>query len=180
VGITSSDKPEGIIAVKKYPELTPKSAFRLEIKARLREQTTKKMLMVLWDNNYVLNASWGPHKSNPDSKKGLIVYLSRDKNGKFRPCASFGFAESLDPVYGNLIELEEDKDFTIAVAYDGVKKVSFFVDGKLNRTAAVKKGGPLADAAYPLVIGDRFGSSYNRFDGQILEAKLTALPSPEK
>ena len=180
VGINNKNKPEGIIAVEKYPELTPQGAFRLEIKARLREQTAKGAYMVLWDNNYILNATWGRHKTNPDSKKGLIVYLSRNKEGKFRPCASFGFAESLDAVYGNPVELEEDKDFTLGLEYDGVKKVSFFLDGKLNRTTAVKKGGPLVNAVYRLTIGDRFGSSYDRFDGQILEVKLTALPTQEK
>lgn len=180
VGITGKDTPEGITSVKKYPELTPKSAFRLEITARLREQTTKNAGMVLWDNNYVMNASWGKHKDNPDSKKGLIVYLLRRKDGKFRPFASFGFAESLDSVWGDPVELEEDKDFTLALEYDGIKKVSFFLNGKLNRKTAVKKGGPLAPAVYPLIIGDRLGSIYSRFDGQILEVKLTALPIPEK
>ena len=29
---------------------------------------------------------------------------------------------------------------------------------------------------YPMVIGDRYGSGYNRFDGQILEIKLVSLP----
>lgn len=180
VGINNKNTPEGIVAVEKYPELTPKGAFRLEIKARLREQTVKSPNLILWDNNYILNATWGRHKTNPDSKKGLIVYLWRVKDGKFRPYASFGFAESLDSVCGTAVELEEDKDFTLGLEYDGVKKVSFFLDGKLNRTTEVKKGGPLVKAIYPLTIGDRFGSSFGRFDGQILEVKLTALPTPKK
>ena len=179
VGINNKEKPEGIIALEEYPELTPKGAFRLEVKARLRERTSNKDYMVLWDNNYILNL-WGPHKTNPNSKKGLIVYLIRSKDGKFRPHASFGFAESLDAVCGYPIALEENQVFTLALEYDGVKKVSFFLDGKLNRTTAVKKGGPLAQAVYPLVIGDRYKSNYNRFDGQILKVKLTALPTTEK
>lgn len=175
VGITNKDRPEGIISVKKYPELSPKGAFRLEIKARLREQTGTKPL-VLWDTHYYLN----PKNIEPNKKKGLTFYLVRSKDGKLRPYAAFGFADSLDVVYGNLIEPEEDKDFTLALEYDGVRKVSFFLDGKLNRTTEVKKGGPLAEAVYPLVIGDRYNSSFNRFDGQIVEVKLTALPSPAK
>ena len=178
VGITNKDRPEGIISVKKYPELTPEGAFRLEIKARLREQTCKSSHMVLWDNNYIIEL-WGPHKNDVNAKKGLIIYLIRSKGGKLRPQASFGFGESLDSVYGNLIKLEEGQDFTLALEYDGVKKVSFFLNGKLNRTTAVKKGGSLAKAVYPLVIGDRYSSRYNRFDGHILEVKLTALPPQE-
>ena len=180
VGINDKDKPEGIISVQKYPELTPKGAFRLEIKARLRKPTVKKKFIILWDNNYVLDASWGPHKTNPNSKKGLSVFLFKCKDGKFRPQASFGFAESLDPVYGTPAELAEEQDFTLAVEYDGIKKVSFFMNGKLNRETAVKTGGPLAEAFYQLVIGDRYGSGHSRFDGQILEVKLTKLPSPAK
>ena len=176
VGITSKETPEGIISQKNYPELTPDGAFRLEIKARLREQTGTKPYLILWDTHYSMN----PKSSDPKRKKGLIFYLARSKDGKLRPAAAFGFGDSLDFVYGNSVELEEDKDFTLAIEYDGVKKVSFFLDGKLNRKTAVKKGGPLAKAAYPLIIGDRYRSGYNRFDGQILEVKLTALPSPEK
>jgi len=175
VGITRKDKPEGIIAVKKYPELTPKGAFRLEIKARLREPTGTKPF-VLWDTHYHLN----PKNIEPNKKKGFTLYLVRSKDGRLRPQAAFGFADSLDVVYGNLIDLAEDKDFTLALEYDGDKKVCFFLDGKLIRAAKVKRGGPLAEAIYPLVIGDRYGSSYNRFDGQILEVKLTALPAPAK
>ena len=176
VGITNKDRPEGIISVKKYPELTPKGAFRLEIKARLREQTCKSSHMVLWDTHYHLN----PKNIEPNKKKGLTFYLVRSKEGKLRPYAAFGFAESLDITFGNLVELEEGKDFTLAVEYDGVKKVFFYLNGKLNRATAVKKGGQLAQAVYPLVIGDRYNSLYNRFDGQILEVKLTELPSQKK
>ena len=179
VGINNEDQPEGIIALKKYPELTPKGAFRLEVKARLRKQTSNKTYLVLWGNNYFLTL-WGPHKTNENAKKGLIVYLTREKNGKLRPYASFGFGKSLDMVWGNPVELAEEQDFTLALEYDGVRKFSFYLNGKLNRAAAVKTGGPLVEAVYPLVIGDRFNSGFNRFDGQILEVKLTALPPPEK
>ncbi len=174
VGITSKETPEGIISRKNYPELTPDGAFRLEIKARLREQTGTKPYLIFWDTQYSMN----PKSSDPKRKKGLIFFLARSKDGKLRPAAAFGFGESLDFVYGNPVELEEDKDFTLAVEYDGIKKVSFFLNGKLNRATSVKTGGPLAKAAYPLIIGDRYRSGYNRFDGQILEVKLTALPSP--
>ena len=179
VGITSKDTPEGIISVKKYPELTPQGAFRLEIKARLREPTSKKTYMMLWDNNRTISI-YGPHKTNPNSKKGLAVYLIRGKEGKIYPQAGFGFEKTLDNAYGMPMEIEENKDFTFTIEYDGIKKVSFFLNGKLNRNALLKNGGSLVEAVNPLVIGDRNISGYCRFDGQILEVKLTALPSPAK
>ena len=176
VGITDNDTPEGIVARKIYPELTPQGAFRLEFKVRLRAQTTRKNQMILWDNSYHMD----PATARPKAKKGLILYLSQGKDGKFRPMAALGLGESQEFVYGNPLQMEEDRDFSLALEYDGVKSVSFFVNGELNRTAKLKNGGPLAQAVYPLVIGDRFSSGYNRFDGQILEVKLTALPSPEQ
>ena len=172
VGINNKDRPEGIIAKEKYPQLTPKGAFRLEFRARLREQTGITPL-VLWDTHYHLN----PKNTDQDKNKGLCFYLVRNKDGRFRPQAAFGFATSLEMAYGELVELEEHQDFTIALEYDGEKKVSFTLNGKLNRLVTLKNGGSLAEAVYPLVIGDRFGSGYNRFDGQILEVKLTALSS---
>ena len=175
VGVNNNDKPEGIIALKKYPELTPKGAFRLEITARLRERIEPKSVC-FWDTHYHMN----PKNAEPNKKKGLIFSLLREKSGKFRPQAGFGFAQSLEMAYGKLIELEKGKNFTIAVEYDGVKKVSFFLNGELNRSVTLKNGGSLSEAVYPVVIGDRYGSIYRRFDGQILEVKLTALPSPVK
>ena len=176
VGINNKNSPEGIVSRKMFSALTPKGAFRLEFKARLREQTTNKKYMIFWDNSYHMD----PATTRPKAKKGLILYLSREKDGKFRPLAAFGLGEFQDFVYGNPLQLEEDQDFSLALEYDGVKSASFFVNGKVNRTAKLKNGGPLAQAVYPLVIGDRFSSGYNRFDGQILEVKLTALPSQEK
>ena len=114
VGINNKDRPEGIIAKEKYPQLTPKGAFRLEIKARLRAQTGTTPL-VLWDTHYHLN----PKNPEQDKNKGFCFYLVRNKDGRFRPQAAFGFATSLDMAYGELVELEENQNFTIALEYDG-------------------------------------------------------------
>ena len=176
VGLSNNDKPEGIVTVKKYPELTPKGAFRLEVKARLREQSTNKPEMVLWDNNYIMNANWGRHKDNPDSKKGFALQLIRRKDGKFYFAGRFGFAESLEPAYSKPMTLNEGEDFTVAVEYDGVKTVKFYLNGELNQTTTLKTGGSLTEAVHPLCIGDRVSSQQQRFDGQILEVTLTALP----
>lgn len=180
VGMTNKDKPEGIEAVKKYPELTPKGAFRLEAKVRLRERTTTKTQMVIWDTNYVLDASWGRHKTNPDSKKGFALILARAKSGKFIVSARFGFAQSLEPAYSAPFDLKEYEDVALAVEYDGIKEVSFFVNGQFSRKTVLRTGGPLAQAFYPLTIGDRYNSGFSRFDGQIMEVKLTALPAQKK
>ena len=180
VGMTNKDKPEGIVTVKKYPELTPKGAFRLEVKARLREQSSNKTEMAIWDNNYVMDASWGKHKTNPNSKKGFAFQLLRRKDGKFICAGRFGFEKSLEAAYSKTMTLNEDEDFTLAIEYDGVKTVSFYLNGKLNQKTTLKTGGPLTEAVYPLTIGDRHSSIHQRFDGQILEVKLTALPPKTK
>ena len=180
IGLTNKDKPEGIVSAKRYPELTPKGAFRLEVKARLREQSSNKPEMALWDNNYVMDASWGRHKTNPDSKKGFAFQLLRRKDGTFICAGRFGFAKSLEPAYSKPMTLNEDEDFTLAVEYDGVKTVSFYLNGTLNQKTNLKTGGPLTEAVYPLTIGDRHSSIHQRFDGQILEVKLTALPPKTK
>lgn len=174
VGIDNRDKPEGIMAEKIYPELTPQGAFRLVVRARLREPTGRNSHLVLWDNHNHLN----PKTPEPDRKKGLTFYLVHLGDGRFRPQAAFGFGDSLDMVYGNPVEPGEYKDFTIALEYDGVKTISFCWNGELNRSITLAHGGSLSEAVYPLVIGDRYGSRHNRFDGQIVEVKLTRfLPS---
>lgn len=173
VGINNKDKPEGIIALDKYRELTPKGAFRLEIKAKLREQTSPKKYLMLWDNLYSIFSE--------SAKNGFAFFLEKGKRASiFRPQAVFGFSGSSGVAYGKWLNLKENEDFTIALEYDGNRKVSFFLNGKLNQTVKLKNGGSLAEAAFPAVIGDRFGSLYHRFDGQILEVKLTNLPSAAK
>ena len=82
VGLANKDKPEGIITVKKYPELTPKGAFRLEVKARLREQSTKKPEMALWDNNYVMGQCGQSRGSSGHADGGVrLVQKRRSRTG---------------------------------------------------------------------------------------------------
>ena len=180
VGLSNNDKPEGITTVKKYPELTPKGAFTLEVKARLREQTTTQREMVLWDNNYIMDANWGRHKDNPDSKKGFALQLIRRQDGTFIAAGRFGFTESLEVAWSKAMTLNEGEDFTLTMEYDGIKTVKFYLNGELNQTTQLKTGGSLTEAVYPLCIGDRVSSMQQRFDGQILEVKLTKPASSEK
>jgi len=175
LNIGMTEKGEGIRLAKKYPELTPKGAFRIEAKVALREQTSKRSTLIIWDNNYIMDASWGKHKTNPDSKKGFCLYIARGKKGELRPNVILGRAENYESVYGNLITVEEDVPFTIAFEYDGNKEFSFFFNGKLNRKGKTKFSGSLATAFYDTVIGDRVGSTFNRFDGTIYEVKLIDL-----
>lgn len=84
VGINLHDRPEGIITVKKYPQLTPQGAFRLEFKAQVREPTGRHTRLILWDSNYNMN----PYQSREDFKKGLVVFLQRDKKNKSLPPTS--------------------------------------------------------------------------------------------
>lgn len=177
VGINLHDRPEGIITVKNYPRLTPQGAFRLEFKAQVREPTGKHTRLILWDSNYYMN----PYQSREDFKKGFVLFLQRDKKTDlFRPQAFFGFGKTLDSAAGNYFKLEERRDFTLTMEYDGIRNVSFFLNGKLNRKVALKNGGTLAPSVYPLVIGDRYSGTHSRFDGLIREVTLTALPPSGK
>lgn len=174
-----SDKGEGLLLSRIYPELTPPGAFRIEAKVTLRSQTARQPILMIWDSNYFLDPGWKKYKDDPEAKKGLAFYISRNDEALLRPIAVLGHGNGLEVVSGAPLTVEEEVPFTISFEYDGVKEVSFFLNGEVNRKTGTKFEGALTPARYPAVIGDRVKSRFCRFDGTIAEVRLIDL-RPQK
>ncbi len=176
VGMSPKEKPEGIVMERKYPELSPTEGFRIEAKVRLREQTSSQMHLVIWDSKYVF---YNPAKPNPAFNHGVGFFLIREKNEMFRPSAWIGCGEKgSEGFVGKPVKLEEGKVYTLSFSYDGAGNALFQIDGQRNAEVKGKIGAPVSSAVNATVIGDRVGSHFNRFDGDILSVKLFTFPTP--
>lgn len=177
IGMSRQDKPEGLVTAEKYPELSPRGGFRIEAKIRLREQTGTQVNLMLWDSKYI---TYVPKKDDPSCHHGIAFLLVREKNDSFCPVAWIGHGNKSDFLQGVPVRLEEGKTYTVSFEYNGVRQGIFRVDGKVNRTVNAAVGGPVSPALHNTVIGDRVGSSFSHFDGDIFEVKLYTFPKTGK
>ncbi|MDD3021614.1 MAG: hypothetical protein PHX61_11660 [Alphaproteobacteria bacterium] len=160
--------PEGIEAESNDPNFTPREAFRFVVELELKEPTSQKSLLLLWDNK-------GDYYSNNDKvnqNSGFTIGFQRASNGYIRPQAWLGFGKSSAALSGKFVKLEIGKKYQLVFDYDGTANAAFTIDGKLNAKMQVVPGGPLAPAVYKTTIGDRSPGNFLRFDGRIHNIKI--------
>lgn len=169
-----ADKGEGLILDKTYPELTPAAGFRLEITfqhhATLRQQQPQQLL---WDNKYLLAGNYPNAQGN---HAGLAVALTHQGGDAFVPTVWLGIGTSTKICTGKSVSLPTGKPHTLHISYNGINRLDIALNGTLNSSFTFADGGPLAPAIRPTVIGDRYGSTHNRFDGGIARIKLFTYP----
>ena len=176
IGNSPESKPEGAVTRKIHPELSP-PAFRLTVRFRLSEKafSGKRNTFFLWDNKYL-------HYRHPSDRaefnRGFMLYLDRLADGSFRAQAGIGFSTKSAFFTGPVWKPATGKDHTLSLEYDGIGQVRFQLDSarKLERTSTVS--GPAAPAFYPTVIGDRVGSGYFPFAGEISTMELVSIDIP--
>jgi len=177
IGNTPAGKPQGARSKGIHEKLAPRGAFRIEIKFRLRDTPSQKRIQRLFD---MKNVNY--NGKNPDWHKGFLLELTQMNKDSYRIYISLGFGngESENCCSGNLTLLP-GKIYTAAAEYNGKNAVTFLLDGKIIWKAALKKThGAIAPPVNPVVIGDRVGSSYQPFNGDIFSVKLyDVIPAPE-
>ncbi len=168
IGMSPKEKPEGLAMAEIYPQLSPSGGFRLEARFRVREQTSTLPNLMLWDSKYLFG---GNHQN---MHHGFSLYLLRKSEERFQPIAWIGCGTHSEMFRGGEVVLEERKPYVLSFEYDGIRKFSFKFDGQLNAAGEAGRGGAMSPAVRPAVIGDRFGSHFFHFDGDIFELKLYA------
>lgn len=176
VGLSSKEKPEGIILRQKYPELSPKEGFRIEATVRLREQTSTQLNLVIWDSKYIF---YYPKNDNPQYHHGFAFFLQRKGENQFQPIAWIGHGNQSSAFSGTPVTLQERKIYKLAFAYDGLNQGTFTINDNISSIVKTKVGGGMSPAVYNAIIGDRVGSTFNRFDGDIFEVRLFSFPKPK-
>ena len=170
------DKAEGYNATpsKIYNELTPATGFRMEVVARVNAEVTSCNTYMMFDNKYLL----GVGDTRKDANTGYAFALMRGgpntPNTFYMQCF-LGFQEHSVAVRSKSFTLVPGEAHTFAFEFNGGGRILFLLDG-VSQGTAYFKGNTVAPATKNAIIGDRFGSMHNRFNGQIKSLKLVSFP----
>ena len=160
----------GLIAANKYPELTPKGAFRMTFVFSLEKPRSPQYYLMLWDSKGdYYNKKTGKAIDN----SGFTIAIFRPKNSSTMAVhAWLGFGNRTALIQGKRVPFEEEKKYTLDVDYDGSGKYAFYLDGTPIGNGTVAQGGAIAPALYKPVIGNRAVGSFFPFDGKIYSVKM--------
>ncbi len=164
---SAHDKPQGALATDAN-DLSPAGAFTLEAWFKAKPEMAQYDSVFLFDKKYFHYA-----KAIPEANWDYALYMRRAGPNRRRLIASLGFGKDSDFVDGPEIEIAPHQWRHVAFTYDGAGRCRFFIDGKLTAKAQLAQRGPIAPGNYGLVIGDRFGSTYNGFPGYLSQVRVS-------
>ena len=170
--IGMSSKAEGAQFASLYKDLYSPGAFRYEFAIRMREPDSAKDQLVLFDSKYSFY--------RPQNHTGLALVLNRFKGNpeQYRMTVYAGMTSGNSVTFPcpNGILLKEDQTYVLAYEYNGEDTFSFFLNGKKVGAKTVKGAGAVEPPArYQGVLGDRFGSGYCHFQGDILSFQIFGI-----
>ncbi|MCB1233108.1 MAG: LamG domain-containing protein, partial [Verrucomicrobiae bacterium] len=159
------DDPHGFV-VKRSPILSPGGAFSLEMWLHpdsSEERFPPEVSPVLADCKYV-----------PDNHTGFIWTLTRQsKSGARHLQLEIGLGARSERWFSDPLELTPEKWHHLAFTYDGTGTVAFYLDGEEIGRSTRTGAGSMAAAIRDLSLGDRIGSLYHGFPGQIDEIRFS-------
>ena len=174
------DTSAGLTIVKSSKVFTPKEAFELdmtfEVDFKQFAPNTKRKSCVLWDNKYYF----------PNGKKeirfnnGFMVRMSIG-SGLIYPQIFLGTGTDTVSFNGTTTKVEPGKFYTIKIKVDPAVGVSFtWGSGKevLRKFKPEQVGLKVANAHYPVTIGDRYSSTRAPFAGVISKVVLSKPDAP--
>ncbi|MEZ6089038.1 MAG: LamG-like jellyroll fold domain-containing protein [Pirellulaceae bacterium] len=162
IGFPVSDESHGI-HVKQSPLLSPQSPFTLEmwIQPKSGDAFPNEIRPVLMDSKYV-----------PVEHRGFMWSLSAAIGKSRQITLAIGLGERTETWFSKPVELLP-KWQHLAVSYDAVGTVTFYLNGSIVDRVTKSGAGPMWPATRSLSIGDRLGSNYNGFPGWIDEVRIT-------
>jgi hypothetical protein len=113
-------------------------------------------------------------KDIPRANQGYCLYLTAASGGQFVLNVSLGFGEDSSWYRSSPVKLPAGDWRHVAFTYDGAGTVRLFVDGECVGRGTSEGKGAVAPSTYPLVLGDRVGSSHSGFAGFIDEVRVSA------
>jgi len=160
------DKAEGA-DTKNTADLNPKGAFTVELWISPGEDSTKAPTQFLVDKKY-----YNYSKDIPQANTGYMLALRKAAGDKFTLHAQLGFGTDSAIVESTPQTFEIGQWYHVAFTYDGKGGVSFFLGNTRIGQSQLKNRGAITAGTYPVVIGDRVGSSHQRFHGHIDEVRI--------
>ena len=151
------DKRHAAFAASK-PELTPTSAFMIELWMKPGPQFTPELSPVLVDKKYAGHTDY------------QFRLTTADKSGARRMQVSLGFGKDSENFVSDPFT-PGDAWQHVAFVYDGAGEVRFFHNGAPQGTVR-KPRGAIVGGKQVLSIGDRVGGHYAGFPGLIDDVRL--------
>lgn len=164
--VEPGDKAQGA-QTKNTDTLNPKGAFTVEFWMSPGEDITKGATQFLIDKKY-----YNYTKDTIQANTGYMIALRKAAGGKFSLQAQLGFGTDSDIINSTPQTFEIGKWYHIAFTYDGKGGVAFYLGNTRIGETQLKDRGAITAGTYPVTIGDRVGSTHQRFHGRIDEVRI--------
>lgn len=153
---------------KDTDELSPAGAFTVELwfapDAKAFEQPTSFLV----DKKYINYAS-----DKPNANHDYLFALHKAAGGQLTLEGQFGFGTATETVSSSPQKIEAGTWHHAALVYDGKGGAAIYLDGAKIGDAQFKDRGAVSNGPIPLIIGDRAGSTGQRFSGRIDEVRIS-------
>ena len=168
------NQPGGALVKNADPALTPANAFRIDAVINLNKDFKRAQnWMMIYDHKYVVMPTQEKQKKLYNC--GFMFYLQPRGVNRYRMAAAFGYGNSSATAFSKDFSLQYGVDATLAMHFNAVGKVMFYLDGKLLSSANVP-AGTLVPAKSSPVLGDRIGSNYASLGGMLKKLTITNMP----
>jgi len=171
-GGTDNDVPHGAYA-KNHPSLTPPGAFTIEMWIKPKGEFADRKYVFLLDKKLYNYA-----KDLPHANRDYCIYVGRQSPETHALYAWLGFGKDSVKYKSSRIKIEVGKWQHVAFTYDGAGAGRFYFNGALVGRTTHKGRGPVKAGKYPLVIGDRVGSTHGGFPGFIDQVRISKGIAP--
>jgi hypothetical protein len=161
------DKAQGA-QTKDADDLTPAGAFTIEMWMSPSEQLAGKDSAFLLDKKY-----YNYSKEGVPSDYDYLLQLRKSGKDQFAIQAHLGFGNASEILSSTPQTLEAGEWYHVAFTYDGKGGAKLFLNGAPIGEANFKDRGAISNGKQNLVIGDRIGSTHQRFFGRIDEVRIS-------
>lgn len=150
--------------------LSPKGAFSAEMWIQPDDSLHERAVAYLLDKKFLMGTS--THVRGNRDYSFSLRRINRQRN-EYRLEAEFGFGDKSETVSSSRFELTPGEWQHVAMTYDGQGVARLYLNGKRIGEEQWMGAGAIHAGDYPLVIGDRYGSTGHRFPGKISQVRLT-------
>ena len=145
-----------------HDALSPRGAFTIELWLRPDGELGDYGHSYLVDKKYVSDNDY------------QLILDAPDRSGRRRLRAVLGFGGDSETYRSRPAEYEADQWYHVAMTYDGAGALHFYRGGTPLGGATRAARGSISPGSHPLSIGDRLGSYYHGFPGQIDELRIAS------
>ncbi|NQT93446.1 MAG: hypothetical protein HQ559_11855, partial [Lentisphaerae bacterium] len=160
-----NDHAQGVSAGNAHA-FTPQRAFSVDLWFKLKPEAAKYAAIFFLDKKNYYYAS-----ELPRANRDYSFYLNRSgQRWSFRTGLGFGTASAA--FSSQSFELPPDEWHHAAFTYDAQGTLRFYLDGRSIGGGTKEGCGPVAGGQYPLVLGDRVGSTHKGFPGFLDQVRI--------